>query len=104
MVGRSLDVYDDATEFPKGFLMVRLAAEQLGPQVQSLLDRIGTGEAITLTRNGKPVAVIRPVSDAVENLRQLQAEAEASGGANMTDEEIDALIAAVRQDRHRRTG
>lgn len=90
--------------------MVRLATEQLGPELASLLERVAKGEDVVFTRGDRVVATLQPVRDeaqaraeALENLQHLQAEAEASGGASITMDDIDALIAQVRRERRLRT-
>jgi prevent-host-death family protein len=42
--------------------MANVSIRELGDHVEELVDRAARGEAITITRVGKPVAELRPVS------------------------------------------
>lgn len=41
--------------------MVTVASRELRNNTRALLDRVETGEAITITVDGRPVAVLQPV-------------------------------------------
>ena len=80
-----------------------------------LLDRVGDGEEITITRHGKPVAVlVRPdqlpprrgesVIEAAERLGQMLDEARSRPlpAVDIPDERLEELIRYVRESRDSR--
>jgi antitoxin (DNA-binding transcriptional repressor) of toxin-antitoxin stability system len=78
---------------------------------------VEAGQAVGITRRGEPIAVVIGVGlDEAEVLRayraacfgaalkRLQDNARASGANRLTDEEIQAEIDAVREERRRASG
>jgi prevent-host-death family protein len=49
--------------------MARVGAYEAKTHLSRLLDRVAKGEWITITKHGRPFAVLKPVSD--QNLREL---------------------------------
>jgi prevent-host-death family protein len=43
--------------------MVRVGAYEAKTHLSRLLERVGEGEWITITKHGQPVAVLKPVAD-----------------------------------------
>jgi prevent-host-death family protein len=90
------------------------ASDEQGPLSQVISRVAGGGERLVLSRNGNEQVAVVPVEDldrlleferrqAAEDLAALRASAAATGADKLTDEEIDAEIAAVRRERRERT-
>ena len=83
---------------------------------KSIQQTLAEDEEIILTKNGKPFAMMLPVNedDFAEKIntvrrakfrsaiRSMQVSATKAGLSNMTMDEIDAIIAEVRQERRER--
>ena len=93
------------------YVTVRELREKSG----EIWQRVEAGEEFVVTRNGKPFALLvhtepAAVEDKLRALRlqafsqawdALARQAQASGAADMTDDEIQAEIDAVRQEQRR---
>jgi prevent-host-death family protein len=93
------------------YVTVRELREKSG----EIWQRVEAGEEFVVTRNGKPFALLvhtepAAVEDKLRALRlqafgrawdALARQAQVSGAADLTDEEIQAEIDAVRQERRR---
>jgi prevent-host-death family protein len=93
------------------YVTVRELREKSG----DIWQRVEAGEEFVVTRNGKPFALLVHTEPAAveEKLRALRlqafkhawealaGQAQENGSAGMTDEEIQAEIDAVREERHR---
>lgn len=93
------------------YVTVRELREKSG----EIWQRVEAGEEFVVTRNGKPFALLvhtdpQAVEDKLRALRlqafsrawdALAREAKASGAADMTDEQTQAEIDAVRRERRR---
>jgi antitoxin (DNA-binding transcriptional repressor) of toxin-antitoxin stability system len=96
--------------------MTSLSASEARAALPELLNRVEDGEEITITRHGRPVAVlIRPdalrvrhaevVLDEAAQIHNLLAEAAASPlpeGTGLTEQRAEELIAQIRADRDTR--
>jgi PHD/YefM family antitoxin component YafN of YafNO toxin-antitoxin module len=78
-----------------------------------VLDRVADGEEVTITRHGRPVAVMvrpdvlwsrrsRAVLDDAERIHTLLAEAAAAEGPGLTAQRAEELIAGIRAGRDAR--
>jgi antitoxin (DNA-binding transcriptional repressor) of toxin-antitoxin stability system len=78
-----------------------------------VLDRVADGEEVTITRHGRPVAVMvrpdvlwsrrsRAVLDEAERIHTLLTEAEAAAGPGLTAQRAEELIAEIRAGRDAR--
>lgn len=93
------------------YVTVRELREKSG----EIWQRVEGGEEFVITRNGKPFALLvhtepAAVEDKLRALRlqafarawdALARQAQAGGAANLTDEEIQAEVDAVRRERRR---
>ena len=94
--------------------MVMMSASEARAALPDLLSRVEGGEEVTITRHGRPVAVlIRPDAlrsrrahaalDGAEAIHQLLAAASTpSGGAGLTESRAEELIAEIRAGRDAR--
>ena len=95
--------------------MVTLTVSQARATLPELLTRVEDGEEITITRHGRPVAVlVRPdvmrsranviVEDAgrIHELIAGAGESELPGGAGLTAERAEELVRAIRLGRDAR--
>jgi antitoxin (DNA-binding transcriptional repressor) of toxin-antitoxin stability system len=96
--------------------MTSLSASEARAALPELLNRVEDGEEITITRHGRPVAVlIRPdalrvrhaevVLDEAAQIHNLLAEAAASPlpeGTGLTEQRAEELIAQIRAGRDTR--
>lgn len=94
-----------------------VTVRELRAESGKVWDRVAAGEEIVLTRNGKPFAVVVPTEPSAleetlrvlrlrrfgESVDALSKQARENGLETMTDDEIDAEIAAVRKARRERT-
>lgn len=92
-----------------------VTVRELRSESGKVWERLEAGEDIVVTRNGKPFALLvhtepSTVDETLRALRlqafsrawkALSEQARASGAAEMSDEEIQAEIEAVRRKRHR---
>lgn len=94
-----------------------LAVSEVGRTPTEVWRRVQAGHAVGITRRGAPIAVVIGVElDEADVLRahraarfgavvrRLQASARASGADRLTDEEIQAEIDAVREERRLEAG
>ena len=93
--------------------MVSMTVSEARASLPALLDRVEAGEEVTITRHGKPVAVLlapqalraRSRSRAFEMAAQLRTDLEAARkrpldiGEGLDPEYADWLIAKIRADR-----
>ncbi|HEY2029184.1 MAG TPA: type II toxin-antitoxin system prevent-host-death family antitoxin [Myxococcales bacterium] len=88
-------------------------SENQGPLSQVISRVASGGERLVISRNGNEQVAVVPVEDldrlveferrqAAEDLAALRASAAAAGTDKLTDEEIEAEIAAVRRERQER--
>jgi prevent-host-death family protein len=96
--------------------MGTINATEARASLPELLDRVGDGEEITITRHGKPVAVlVRPevlrrrraaeIIEEADRLQHLMEEARAGrlpAGPGLTPERAEELVAYVRASRDSR--
>jgi antitoxin (DNA-binding transcriptional repressor) of toxin-antitoxin stability system len=95
--------------------MITISSSEARAALPELLDRVSEGEEVTITRHGRPVAVVvRPDAlrvrriDAVAATRDVRDLLEAGRSAPLSDleglttERADELIADVRAGRKRR--
>ena len=78
-----------------------IGAYEAKTKLSALLDRVERGESLTITRNGRPVARLVPVTaqpgSVAEGLRALREELRAKGVKPFTPEEIVELIHSGRK-------
>jgi antitoxin (DNA-binding transcriptional repressor) of toxin-antitoxin stability system len=78
-----------------------------------VLDRVADGEEVTITRHGRPVAVMvrpdvlwsrrsRAALDEAERIHELLTEAAAASGPGLTAQRAEELIAEIRAGRDAR--
>ncbi len=93
-----------------------VTVRELRAESAKVWEKVEAGEEVVITRNGKPFALLlntRP--DELENMlrairaerfgatvRKMQAHAQQAGLSDMTMEEIDTEIAAMRKERRER--
>jgi prevent-host-death family protein len=95
--------------------MVMITASEARAALPDLLSRVEGGEEVTITRHGRPVAVlVRPDAlrsrraqaslDGAEKIHQLLAGAQAAPpeGTGLTEARADELIAEIRTGRDAR--
>ena len=93
--------------------MVMMTASEARAALPDLLSRVESGEEVTITRHGRPVAVlVRPDSlrsrraraalDGAEAIHQMLAEAAAPEGPGLTPARAEELIAWIRAGRDAR--
>lgn len=92
-----------------------VTVRELRAKSGEIWQRVEAGEEFVVTRNGKPFALLvhtepTAVEDKLRALRlqafnkawdALALQAQAGGGANMSDDEIQAEVDAVRKERRR---
>lgn len=49
-------------------------ARELNQQTAKILHRVEAGESVTVTKNGRPIAVIRPLTEADEPVRPFRTD------------------------------
>lgn len=85
-----------------------VGAYEAKTHLAALLDRVESGETLTITRNGRPVARLVPAeplgrmpeaeaTELVERFRELREELRAAGVKPFTTEEIVDLVHAGRK-------
>jgi prevent-host-death family protein len=93
--------------------MVTMSASEARAVLPDLLSRVEGGEEITITRHGRPVAVLvrpdalrsrraRAALDGAEAVHQLLAVAAPPGGQGLTSARAEELIAEIRAGRDAR--
>lgn len=96
--------------------MVRLTATEARAALPEVLDRVERGEEVTITRHGRPVAVVvrpdalrsRRADTALADAAQIEALLAAGRASNLAtaetldDARADELIAEIRAGRRRR--
>jgi antitoxin (DNA-binding transcriptional repressor) of toxin-antitoxin stability system len=94
--------------------MVMMSASEARAALPDLLSRVEGGEEVTITRHGRPVAVLvrpdalrsrraRAALDGAEAIHQLLAAAAAPpAGAGLTETRAEQLIAEIRAGRDAR--
>jgi antitoxin (DNA-binding transcriptional repressor) of toxin-antitoxin stability system len=92
-------------------VMVMMSASEARAALPDLLSRVEGGEEVTITRHGRPVAVLvrpdalrsrraRAALDGAERIHQLLAAASAPPeGAGLTEARAEELIAEIRAGR-----
>jgi prevent-host-death family protein len=92
--------------------MGQISATDARAALPDVLDRVEHGEEITITRHGRPIAVVVPIGSlrarratdafaAADRLRDLLAEASIDRGrpGELSPERAEQLVAEVRADR-----
>ncbi len=96
--------------------MVQMTSSQARAALPDLLSRVESGEEVTITRHGRPVAVLvrpdtlrsrraRAALDGAEAIHQLVAAAESAAlpeGPALTEARAEELIAEIRAGRDAR--
>jgi prevent-host-death family protein len=93
--------------------MASMTASEARAALPDLLTRVEDGEEVTITRHGRPVAVlVRPDAlrsrraqaalDDAARIHELLAAAAAPEGTGMTTQRAEELIAQIRADRDTR--
>jgi prevent-host-death family protein len=94
-------------------MAVTMTVSEARAALPAVLDRVEAGEEITITRHGRPVAIVRSAdgryhgraAEAFAEAERLRVRLEAardrplSTGFVMTEERAEELIAAIRADR-----
>ncbi|GEL16587.1 type II toxin-antitoxin system Phd/YefM family antitoxin [Pseudonocardia asaccharolytica] len=94
--------------------MTRLSVSEARAILPEVLDRVASGEEITITRHGRPVAVLlrpdsvrtRRAEETIERAREIgelltAAREQPLGSAGVSLERAEELVDAVRADRDR---